>query len=137
LSCPHQDKTFLFPVSVAGEGHEWIIKKFISFSIDNLRERLIFKRDDVDTLISKLKGTNIPQNPRPANVASTPIASKGRNSYLRLIQTLSEFATDGLTGQPSVDAAGVIAALKAKNIKSPIGEKALSNYLAEAANLQK
>lgn len=72
----------------------------------------------------------------PDGTKDIDLAPKTRNMYLKLIFALIDYATDGLTGESSVDAKACLTALKSKGIKTPIGERALTNYIEEARNLR-
>lgn len=65
------------------------------------------------------------------------LAAKTENSYLRLIQALAEYATDGLTGKPNKDAGTILAALNSKGIDCPVGDKTLAGYLEKAQQISK
>ncbi|WP_339677945.1 hypothetical protein [uncultured Zhongshania sp.] len=82
---------------------------------------------------------------------SAEVSPKSRNSYLRLIAALSEALIDGSGGSRSKDADAVLLTLenfyldklrtipaerqKEFSFRSPIGQRALVNYLTEAAKL--
>lgn len=103
----------------------------------SMGEFVFFKTEVEEAIVDRFSLFTVNQNTKRAIEADSEPAPKTNNSYLRLIYALAELATDGLTGHPTVDAPNVIAALKAKGISCPVGEKAIGNYLADAAKLSK
>jgi hypothetical protein len=63
------------------------------------------------------------------------LVSKTENSYLRLINALSDALVGGLTGQPNKDADAILAALAAGSAEAPITQKTLAKYLKKSSEL--
>lgn len=76
-----------------------------------------------------------PQPIRQPSEAKTQNSTKGYNSRNKIIAALSDALIDGKTGQHNKDAETVLAALASKGVKAPIGQKALSDYLKAAYEL--
>ncbi len=71
----------------------------------------------------------------PVNKATT-LSPKTKNSYLKVIQALSEtLLTKGLTSKDSSDAQLILQRLSSNNVEAPIGKEALAKYLKEAREL--
>lgn len=64
-----------------------------------------------------------------------PLSGKTKNTYLKTIAALSNALIDGLSGKHNPDADAVLAALAAKGVEAPLKQRALSDYLKEAQQL--
>jgi len=122
----------------------------ISFSQQHIKSLKIFfgefEGGDIEKEIRKsafklyIEGKLTPRNKdiiKAEQPKEIKLSSKTKNAYLKTIYALSEALVEGLTGAKNKDAGAVIAALSAKGIDPPIGEKALGNYLDEAKELIK
>lgn len=109
--------------------------KFKYFDIQELMNDFKFKRVDIDRIIATALGKTDPDV--PYETKERTLTPKTENSYLKLIQALAEYATDGLTGKHNTDANAIEAALREKKISCPVGNKALAGYLEKAQKLSK
>jgi hypothetical protein len=123
------------PLSLVDDSAMPLSLNFKAFDIYELMKDFKFKREDIDRIIAIALGKNEPEISGESK--ERLLTSKTENSYLRLIQALAEYATDGLTGKPSTDANAIEAALKSKDIQCPVGNKALAGYLEKAQQISK
>lgn len=110
-------------------------KEYITIAVDELIDELWLKKSEILNLINQIKTYSDSGAVRELHEKS--LSSKTENSYLKLIQALAEYATGGLTGIPATDANAIEAALGSKNIKCPVGDRALRDYLKAAKELPK
>lgn len=110
-------------------------KEYLTIALDQLIDELWLKKSEILNLINQIQIYS--DSGAAREFQEKPLSPKTENSYLKLIQALAEYATNGLTGKPNKDAGTILAALNSKGIDCPVGDKALAGYLEKAQQIFK
>lgn len=98
-----------------------------------LTSRLFVPLEELQRFESKYRQNSLPSIVTDEREGG--MSPKTENCYLRTIKALCELASNGLTGKDYSDAEIVLAALRAKNIDSPVSSKMMARYLGKAKKL--
>lgn len=113
---------------LAGEAHNAAAAEFEGMDPSDAYRHYATRIAELELRLSRLKEKSVSDQKEPG--------PKSRNAYLKTIRALSETLLEGLTNKPSVDAGALVTAMDSAGIKCPVGERALTTYLKEAAKLE-